>query len=187
MLKWTAIVPLNYGRDCKTRLSQHLTPEQRNILVERMARHVFEQLAQVPAIERLCVVSPEYPPFLDALWVEDQGRGLNGELAAAREQLGAEATLFIHADLPLLAAAEVTALLEVAERSGAALAPDSAGQGTNALALVNAESFMPAFGVDSFRKHRALLPNAAIVERQGLAVDIDEPDTLERIRRARPE
>lgn len=181
-MNWTAIVPLNYGRDCKTRLSEHLTPEQRNTLVEQMARHVFDQLAKVPAIERLCVVSPEYPPFLDTLWVEDQGRGLNAELAAAREQLGAGATLFIHADLPLLDVAEVNALLIAAEQSGAALAPDRAGQGTNALALVSAEPFMPAFGVDSFRKHRALLPTAAIVEREGLAVDIDEPDSLELIR-----
>lgn len=181
-MKWTAIVPLNYGRDCKTRLSEHLTPEQRNQLVEQMARHVFAQLAQVSAIECLCVVSPEYPPFLDTLWVEDKGRGLNAELAAAREQLGAGSTLFIHADLPLLDVAEVSALLLAAEQSGAALAPDSAGQGTNALALVAAEPFMPAFGVDSFRKHRALLPHAAIVERRGLALDIDEPDTLELIR-----
>ncbi len=178
-MKWTAIVPLNYGRDCKTRLSEHLTPEQRNALVEQMARHVFTQLAKVPAIERICVVSPERPPFVEAQWIEDRRRGLNAELAAARDQLGARATLFIHADLPLLAVSDVVMLLEAAERDGSALAPDRAGQGTNALALVGAEPFMPAFGVDSFRKHRALLPRAAAVELQGLAVDIDEPDALE--------
>jgi 2-phospho-L-lactate guanylyltransferase len=177
-MRWTAIVPLNYGRDCKTRLSTQLTPEQRNTLVEQMARHVFAQLAQVPAIERICVVAPECPPFLDTLWIEDQRRGLNAELAAAREQLGAGPTLFIHADLPLLAASEIDLLLAAAEQSGAALAPDSAGQGTNALALAGSAPFMPAFGVDSFRKHRALLPEAVIVEREGLAIDIDEPAAL---------
>ncbi len=180
-MKWTAIVPLNYGRDCKTRLSEHLSPEQRSQLVEQMARHVFDQLARVSAIERICVVAPIRPPFFDGLWIEDHGRGLNAELAAAREQLDASSTLFIHADLPLLNAMEIETLLAAAERSGAALAPDRAGQGTNALALVGMEPFTPAFGVDSCRAHRALLPHAAVVELQGLAVDIDEPDSLDLI------
>ncbi len=181
-MKWTAIVPLNYGRDCKTRLSGHLTPAQRNVLVERMACHVFDQLARVPAIERICVVAPQCPPFFDGLWLEDIGRGLNGELAAARERLAAEATLFIHADLPLLDVAEISELLDAAERCGAALAPDRAGHGTNALALVGAEPFVSKFGVESFAAHRALLPHAAVIERQGLAVDVDEPDALELVR-----
>jgi len=178
-MNWTAIVPLNYGRECKTRLASRLTSAERTALVERMARHVLAQLAATPSIGSVHVLSPVRPPFASGNWIEDKGRGLNAELAAARTLFPGEPVLFIHADLPFLTADDVQALLDAAEQSGAALAPDEAGKGTNALAIANDRPLSPAFGVDSLATHRALLPDAALVTTPGLSCDIDEPEALD--------
>lgn len=178
-MSWTVIVPVNYGRDCKTRLSRHLSPAERVELVATMARHVLDTLSRVPAIGTLALLSPERPPFAPDAWVRDHGRGLNAELADARDQLPGPATLFIHADLPLLGAGDITALLDAAEQSGAAIAPDLAGTGTNALAIADGRPFSPAFGPGSLGAHKAALPGAAIVAREGLGFDVDEPESLQ--------
>jgi 2-phospho-L-lactate guanylyltransferase len=180
-MSWTAIVPLNYGRDCKTRLASLLSPAERSALVEAMARHVLEELSAVPAVGQIALLSPERPPFAGDSWIADGGRGLNAELADARARFPGSATLFIHADLPLLAAADVMALLAAADEMGVAIAPDVAGTGTNALAIADDRAFIPAFGPGSFAAHRALLPGAAIVTTEGLGFDVDEPESLHEI------
>jgi 2-phospho-L-lactate guanylyltransferase len=181
-MSWTAIVPLNYGRDCKTRLASLLSPAERSALVEAMARHVLEELSAIPAIGQVALLSPERPPFAGDSWIADGGRGLNAELADARARFPGSATLFIHADLPLLAAADVMALLAAAGEKGAAIAPDLAGTGTNALAIADDRAaFTPAFGPGSFAAHRAALPGAAIVTTEGLGLDVDEPESLHEI------
>jgi 2-phospho-L-lactate guanylyltransferase len=181
-MSWTAIVPLNYGRDCKTRLASLLSPAERSALVEAMARHVLEELSAIPAIGQVALLSPERPPFAGDSWIADGGRGLNAELADARARFPGSATLFIHADLPLLAAADVMALLAAAGEKGAAIAPDLAGTGTNALAIADDRAaFAPAFGPGSFAAHRAALPGAAIVTTEGLGLDVDEPESLHEI------
>jgi 2-phospho-L-lactate guanylyltransferase len=179
-MSWTASVPLNYGRDCKTRLASILSPAQRTALVEAMARHVLNQLSTVPAIGQVALLSPERPPFAGDSWIADGGRGLNVELADARTRYSG-GTLFIHADLPLLAAADVTTLLDAANEKGVAIAPDLAGTGTNALAIADGRAFTPAFGPGSFAAHRAILPGAAIVTTEGLGFDVDEPESLHEI------
>jgi 2-phospho-L-lactate guanylyltransferase len=180
-MSWTAIVPLNYGRDCKTRLASLLSPTERAALVEAMARHVLEELSAVPAIGQVALLSPERPPFAGDSWIADGGRGLNAELGDARARFPGSATLFIHADLPLLAAADVMALLAAAGEKGVAIAPDLAGTGTNALAIADDRAFTPAFGPGSFAAHRAALPGAAIVTTEGLGLDVDEPESLHEI------
>lgn len=177
-MNWIAIVPLNYGRPCKTRLANCLTDAQRTALVESMARHILRQLKMVPSVEQIHLLSPACPPFAADLWIEDEGRGLNHELAAVRVRFPGRPVLFIHADLPLIKASEIALLLDAAAQSGVAIAPDHTGRGTNALAIADARTFTPAFGPDSLEAHQAALPDAAIVELEGLALDVDEPDCL---------
>ncbi|RJF91276.1 2-phospho-L-lactate guanylyltransferase [Sphingomonas cavernae] len=176
MTGWRAIIPLNLGRERKTRLAGRLSASEREHLVEAMALHVINQLRAAPSVAEVRVLSPAKPGFSGVQWLKDTGDGLNQELARV---LGGERVLVIHADLPLLAANEVEALLREAVDAGAAIAPDRLGTGTNALALTQATSFVPAFGEGSFARHRALLPNAALVERPGLQIDVDTPEDLE--------
>jgi len=176
---WTVIVPINYGRECKTRLASRLTLEQREKLVESMARHVLDTLASTPAIHTIRVLSAVRPPFVEQRWIKDQGRGLNAELEAARAELSRKPLAFIHADLPFLEVGDVENLLNAATRAGAAIAPDRHEQGTNALAIADDRHFCPAFGPDSFARHKAALPDAAVVSTPGLSFDIDEPECLD--------
>jgi 2-phospho-L-lactate/phosphoenolpyruvate guanylyltransferase len=170
---WHAIIPLNLGRDCKTRLAGHLPAGEREALVRAMAAHVIAAVQGSAHIGSVAMLSPDRHNFADVGWVKDRGRGLNAELAAA---LGATCQLIVHADLPMLASSDIDALIVAAEQAGAAIAPDHFGTGTNGLALCAAAGFVPAFGVGSCARHKALLPGAALVDRLGLAHDIDTVD-----------
>ncbi len=184
MTTWTAIVPVNWGRDCKTRLAERLTREERDRLVEDLARHVVGQLRLCRGVAEILLLSPLQPAILRTKWRKDMGHGLNAELRAAMPDTP---TLIIHADLPLLASGDVETLLAEAGNSGGAIAPDRFGTGTNALALADSSGVMPAFGEGSFSRHRALFPDAAIVRRAGLATDIDTPDDLDFVRHRLPD
>lgn len=175
-MNWTAIIPLNWGRDCKTRLSDRLSREQRDILVEVMARHVIAQVHAALGVAEVSLLSPEDPAIAGTRWLNDAGIGLNAGLARA---MSGTPALIIHGDLPVLATADVEAVLASAQRNGVAIAPDRHGTGTNALALVSPSGIVPAFGEGSFARHRALFPNGAIVKREGLTTDIDTPEDLD--------
>lgn len=178
MTGWTAIVPFNHGGMCKTRLAPLLTVVERDALALAMARHVAAMLTAAPYIETILLLAPESPALPGTGWIADQGRGLNAELVEAYTGLSGRPVLLIHADLPLLTADDVEALLAAASVSGAAIAPDAAGAGTNAIALADGRPFTPAFGLDSLARHRAQLPDARLTERVGLTHDVDDPDSL---------
>lgn len=179
MKRWIAIVPFNYGGPRKTRLMGVMADDARAALAEQLARHVTGVLASTERIAAVHLLAPSDPQFADTSWIADHGRGLNGELVEAWRHAGqGAAMLIIHADLPLLAVDDVEALLNAAAERGAAIAPDAALQGTNALAVWAGDPFVPAFGANSFAAHRALLPQAETVTRPGLAVDIDDADSL---------
>ena len=59
------------------------------------------------------------------------------------------------------------------------IAPDRAARGTNALLVAPPLALGPGFGEESFARHRRLAERAdltlAIVERPGLALDLDTP------------
>jgi 2-phospho-L-lactate guanylyltransferase len=72
----------------------------------------------------------------------------------------------------------------VAEPAGVAIAPDRAAKGTNGLAMRPPGAIGFQFGAGSFARHRAEAENLglpiAIVERDGLAFDLDTPGDLRR-------
>ncbi|HET8612767.1 MAG TPA: 2-phospho-L-lactate guanylyltransferase [Sphingomonas sp.] len=177
---WSALVPLKPPASRKGRLASRLSPTER----ERLSRYLFERtiatLCDVPAIGAIHLLSADRPEGWTGAWHRDEGRGLNAELEAARAALGSVPLLVIHADLPLVARADIEALLERAEERGCALAPDRHGEGTNAVALMPGGGFRFAFGPGSYGLHHAQAPHAARVEREGLALDCDTPDDLDR-------
>lgn len=178
-MNWTAIIPVNFGRECKTRLAEALSIDARDRLTTEMARHVLARLGEVPSIALRCILSPAPPPIPHDMWIEDRDRGLNDELDAARAWFPGAPVLFLHADLPLLTGDDIEALLDAAAEKGTAISPDLDGTGTNAIALADGRGFVPRFGPGSFARHRAALPDAAIVRREGLASDLDQPEMLE--------
>lgn len=175
-------MPWKQGPDTKSRLGATLDGAERTALASTMAATVIARLADVDAIAALHLLAPAPVPHWPCQWLPDEGRGLNGELDAARARLGTGPVLVIHADLPCLTVGDIRCLLTAAQASGAALAPDRHGQGTNAVALADGDDFRFQFGPDSFARHRAQRPHAAIVERDGLGFDLDTPTDLDRWR-----
>ena len=182
MTDWTAIVPLKTEGARKTRLSGHLSEIAREQLSETLFRHVIGTLRSCPSVARIVSLS-DGPALIDGLdRICDSGRGLNAELQdvidAIRADHGDARLLILHADLPLLEVADVEALARAAS-GGVAIAPDRAGAGTNALAIGADRPFTFCFGRESFARHRAQAPDAAIITgRPGLALDVDTPADL---------
>ncbi len=180
---WTALVPLKQGGGGKSRLAGHLQARDRDALSLRMVQHVLGELGRVSAITRIVILTPACPDWWEGAWSPDQGRGLNPEIAAWRAAHGTAPLLVIHGDLPLLRAAEVEQLLVAATQSGAALATDRMGQGTNALALADGRALAFGFGPDSRTHHSAQWPDMPVLSLEGLATDIDTADDLAFARR----
>ncbi len=186
MSSWTAIVPFKTAGLRKTRLAPDLSPAARDRLAQTMFDHVIDVLDSCPRVGRIAVLSETAPDRAALDWLVDQGRGLNAELQALSV---AGPRLILHADLPLVTAADVAALLTAAT-DGIAIAPDRHGTGVNALALAAGAALTFAFGPDSYARHHALAVTPLMtVRRDGLALDVDTPDDLaEAVRRGfRPE
>lgn len=173
---WTALVPLKPQAERKSRLAERLDVAERATLSQRLFAHVASVLLSVDRIAEVIVLADCCPCGWTGGWVADHGQGLNAELQAAVPK---RPLLVIHADLPLLMATDVTALLDGATATGFAIAPDRHGSGTNALALADMRPFEFRFGADSFALHRVQAVEAAIVRRAGLGLDLDTPGDLD--------
>lgn len=179
-MSWTAVVPVKQGTARKSRLADHLSPKDRARLSDLLVAHVLESLRAAPSIERIIILSAN-PHAQGGEWHPDLGRGMNAELAAMART---GRLLVIHGDLPLVAADDIEALIAAAGQ-GVAIAPDRHGSGTNALAIVDEGGFAFAFGEDSCRRHQHAADGVAvIVNRPGLAMDIDTPEDLAAARAA---
>ena len=180
-MNWSAVVPLRQGQDPKSRLSKSLSPSERIRLSIHMVNAVVQALRDAGGIEQILLLSPVAPPAsICVKWRQDKGQGLNAELDILRRELGDRALLVIHGDLPLVGPDDIEAMIEGAEERGHAFAPDRHDAGTNAVAIMPDRAFSFAFGEGSLARHLAHVPNAALIRRPGLSIDIDTPDDLER-------
>lgn len=177
-MSWTAIVPLKAAAERKTRLASVLDSGAHAALTVDMAEHVIATLAGVAEIGSIRVLSPAPQNIPGTGWEADLGQGLNAELDRVFAKLAGQQVLIVHADLPLLQAEDIVALITAAENAGVSIAPDRHGTGTNALAMHCAAPVGFAFGADSFARHRQRLPGVATMLREGLAVDIDTADDI---------
>jgi 2-phospho-L-lactate guanylyltransferase len=179
MKAWHAIVPLKQGTAAKSRLSGVLTPQQRQLLSDAMARHVLSVLERCHLIAELSLLAPNPLQGWQGRWVRDVGIGLNAALERwSNDQIGAK-RLIIHADLPLLSPEDVDGFLAGAEKAGGAMATDRAGTGTNAMALPAGRAINFCFGPESRRLHAPQIGERNVLELPGVAFDIDTPDDLD--------
>jgi 2-phospho-L-lactate guanylyltransferase len=199
---WAA-VPYKGPVGTKRRLAALLDAFERARLSRAMLADVLAALLGTRSIERVLLLTPaggapelfgagpdalvpdprltllDEPPALTSGTDLD---GLNAAMWQAQTvaaAAGASHLLIVPADLPLVQSDDISALLDAAASPGVVVAPDREAGGTNALLLSPPSAMVPAFGVDSYARHRALAAGAAlpcaVIGRLGLALDLDTP------------
>jgi 2-phospho-L-lactate guanylyltransferase len=98
---------------------------------------------------------------------------------------GAESTLVIPGDIPLIQAWELEKVLELAPAEGSVLVPAADRRGTNAAFRRPANLFPLRFGNDSFKPHHAAAAASGkpciVVPLPGIALDVDNPGDLSQL------
>ena len=185
-----ALIPVAELDKAKTRLSPLLDDRARRALTLAMYRDTLDAALACPALDGVAAVTRD-----DELLsiTEESGAqpmpepgGLNGALDSAALTLArrsdVERLLVLAADLPLARAADIAAVVEASV--DVAIVPSNDG-GTNAMALTPGV-FKFCYGPDSARLHVEAARDAGLSVEQfdlpDLALDIDTPDDLERLR-----
>jgi len=185
-----ALVPLKDLVQAKSRLAGVLRPSERRALAQAMAQDVLTVLRDHPRVSRITLVSDD--PGADLLaekygaqcWPEKslQCRGLNPVIgcASARLLTGPEAPLLVlHADLPLLARADIdTALDAYQHTAGLVIGCDREGTGTNLLVFDARSMPVFSFGENSCARHRESARSAGVpvevLRLAGVELDVEE-------------
>jgi 2-phospho-L-lactate/phosphoenolpyruvate guanylyltransferase len=207
-----AVVPIKTLDASKGRLAPLLGPAQRRGLAAALLADVLAALAAAPIVERVLVVSPDRAalalgaslgavPLLETA-VGDESAAGEGEpsgdrhseraLNAALDQAadvaragGAAALLALPADLPLITAADVTALAAALPPAPSVVLAATLDGGTSALLRQPPGALPACFGPASLRAHlRAAAERAVrarVVWRPSLALDVDAPEDLQRV------
>jgi 2-phospho-L-lactate/phosphoenolpyruvate guanylyltransferase len=198
-----AVVPTKALAAAKGRLAPALTAEQRQALARAMLADVLAALLAADGLARVLVVSPDEaalalaeslggtplrePPLPRGEGVADDA--LNAALdhaASVATSAGAMALLALPSDVPLVTPADVAALVTgPAPTPAVVLAPTLDG-GTGAL-LRRPPQVVPAcFGSASLHAHLRAAGEvrvlARLLWRPNLALDIDRPEHLQRLR-----
>jgi 2-phospho-L-lactate/phosphoenolpyruvate guanylyltransferase len=186
------LVPVKNLATAKQRLGSVLTQEQRTELARAMLKDVFDALAGVPGKPTVGIVTGD--AFATRLArqhgfeiiADADNPGESEAIAMATqeaEKRGAEFTLVIPGDVPLITAEEVAAVLNAAPPQGSVLVRAADGRGTNAILRRPAALFPCRFGNDSFQPHqaaaRATLKTCVVLDGlPGIALDVDRPEDL---------
>jgi 2-phospho-L-lactate/phosphoenolpyruvate guanylyltransferase len=192
MTLW-AIVPVKPLRYGKSRLAEVLTQEERADLNRRLLAHTLDTLTAIPELEHVLVISRDQAALSlarehGARTVQEHGAPqLNVALARATvvaRNYATQGVLIVPADLPLISAEDVRAMLEKAtDPPVVVVAPDRRREGTNALLVCPAGLIEYEYGPGSFQRHcrRAAQAGARleICEMPSLALDMDLPEDLE--------
>lgn len=188
-----AIIPVKPLNRAKSRLSDVLTPEERQRLAERMLRHMLEVIQAVPQIIGTLVISRDNKVLAiareyNALTVQESGSPeLNKALTRATQVVSswrADSVIVLPADLPLIQPDDIIQMISKGQQGvSVVIATDQHCDGTNAL-FIRPPGVIPyAFGVQSFDVHcemaRAAGINLYVYESERVALDIDLPEDLE--------
>ena len=185
-----AVVPVKDLWGTKSRLKPVLDGGARAGLTIYMMGRVISALREA-RVEEVCVVSPDRIVLGEAekrgaFPLLQESRGLNPALEEGRRwavDRGAPSILVLPADLPLLEASDVRAVLEGApEAPSAVISPDGARAGTNALLIQPPDALPFAFGPGSYEAHlraaRELGVEVRVCGRPHLSFDLDTVEDL---------
>jgi 2-phospho-L-lactate guanylyltransferase len=193
----TALIPAKGFRNAKQRLSPLLNGMQREALAEAMFRDVLRAVISARGLAGTYVVTGDDQVaaiaggFQAAIIREPAESGETDAVNFARaalQQAGCEAVLILPGDMPLVRSTDVESLLGLipgdARQPFTLLVPSHDRMGTNALLLAPPEIIRLRFGHDSFNFHMSEVAGLGLprrfTENERIALDIDEPQDLER-------
>jgi 2-phospho-L-lactate guanylyltransferase len=175
----------------KSRLDGVLTPAERADLARRLMLGSLGALIESGCFDEVIVVSRDAEALALAQergarpLTEDAPADLNPAIVSARRLAmgeGAESLLILASDLPLVQRSDIQRIVEASREANAVIMPDRHAEGTNALLLKPPDLIDPAFGVDSFQRHLALLSQAgaivSVLKLESVAFDVDVPEDL---------
>ena len=170
-------IPVRGFTTAKQRLSETLSPADREELARQLATHTVS-IARTVGTVVIATSDPQVTQWCGQqnLATIDDGGTLNGAAQAIARHAASAPWAVLHADLPGLQAGELSAALEAFQAHGGAFAPSWDG-GTSLIVLQGAD-FTFSYGPGSFHRHFAQHPTAAVIVRPGLALDVDEPAHL---------
>ena len=180
------LVPLKRLDGAKTRLAAALEPASRRDVMRAM---LAGTLGAVRPVGRATLVSSDPAAATLAAdhavsWWDDRGLSWNAALAAAmREVVKEPVVAVVSADLPLVVTEDVEALVGATPGRGVAIARARDG-GTNAVSMRPPGLLVTCFGVPASSVRHAEIAAAAgvdatVVDREGLALDLDTPEDAE--------
>ena len=193
---WVVVLVKDFA-SAKQRLGPALDPGSRRALARRNAERAVR--AASAGDQRLVVAgSQEVAKMAERLGAHvileprQDGQNVAAKRGIARAvQGGAGAVLLLSSDLPLVTARSVRELLAAAAlvEAPAVVAVPAVGRGrTNALYLRPPDAINLHFGADSLESFRRESEtrgvNFVIHHSDAMALDLDEPDDLARVRRA---
>lgn len=172
-----AAVPVKRFFVAKRRLAPVLSAEARSRLGQDLALHTMgvveesgSDVVALAADEKVAAWAREHG------WkaMVDRGDGLDGAAssAAARATTEGRAWLLVHADLPLLGPADVSAAIDALRAGESPIAPSNDG-GTSLIGGTGVFRF--SYGRASFHRHLPRLAAPRVIVRLGLALDLDGP------------
>jgi 2-phospho-L-lactate/phosphoenolpyruvate guanylyltransferase len=188
------LIPIKNTPSAKQRLAPVLDQPSRTALAQAMLYDVLTAVHNWKDRPPVAVVTTD--PYALTL-AKDYGfevipdpdnPGETGAIEMATRicvERGIESTLVIPADIPLIEAWELEEILKHAPAEGSVLVPAADGRGTNAAFRRPADLFPLRFGNDSFKPHHAAAQATGkpciVLNFAGIAVDVDNPEDLERL------
>ena len=185
------LIPIKDFATAKQRLAEVLSEAQRSELARAMFADVLAVLTSVPERPAIAVVTRDAEALAMAhrsgcQAIHDrENAGETEAIVAATEVAmarGAQFTLVIPGDAPLVKTEEISLLLSSAPSEGSVLAPAADGEGTNAVLRRPGALFPLRFGNHSFAPHlraaHATGKAVVVLRLPGLALDIDRPADL---------
>ena len=190
------VIPVKAFAQAKSRLAACLSAKARAELAEAMCADVFAAVAMVRGVDRVWVVTNGPLAMArarrqgwDVLAEERQiSESASVDMACRHcEASGVEAVLRLPADIPLVRASDIEAIVAAFGPSrGCVIVPSRGRTGTNALLRSPPTAFASHFGSGSFAKHLAAAGAAdiaaTILRNPRIELDIDEADDLELLR-----
>lgn len=176
------LVPVKAFADAKVRLAGAMGADERAAFARRMADHVLDVAAPLPAAvvcDDADVASWARARGVLVVWAPGQGLNRAVEAGVARLQtLGVARVVVAHADLPLAGPLGWSAAFD-----GVTLVPDRRDDGTNVACVPADAGFRFAYGPGSFLRHgaeaRRLGLSLRVVREPRLGLDVDVPDDLD--------